>query len=68
MLEFCFSKQSICVLQQNFLHQNDRLIVVQLMISVLQVNLYSVELRQFSLAPSTIIWKSCKMRALLVVI
>ena len=40
-----FSKRSICVLQQNVLHQNDRLIVVQLKISVLQVNLYSFELR-----------------------
>ena len=56
MLEFwyyfklqSFSKRSICVLQQNLLHQNDRLIVVQLMISVLQINLYSVELRQFSI-------------------
>ena len=40
-----FSKGSICVLQQNFLHRNDRLIVVQLMISELQVNIYSFELR-----------------------
>ena len=36
---------SICVLHQNFLHQNDCLIVAQLMSNVSQVNLFSIELR-----------------------
>ena len=40
-----FSTHSIWILHQNFLHQNDCLIVVQSMISVSQVNLYSIELR-----------------------